>query len=223
MKLTALAAAVALVPALALAAPAKRPPAVSFSVDSFGAFTPAGADPRLAASLGTGATSITNFKFTPAAAKGRSSQIRVAVRASNGALADPAARYAPAAPVLASTNYNLGVAVGWKRFAISGDVATAASAIPDLGKRDSAVVGVSYDLKKFTGRVAVGAERDRSRFTALQRGDSYSVDFGGAYKLSRRVALTGGVRYRVEEQRAATLSDERADSKAVYVGTALKF
>jgi hypothetical protein len=71
--------------------------------------------------------------------------------------------------------------------------------------------------------VAVGAERDTSRFSALNRGDAYSVDVGGAYRIGRRVAVTGGVRYGIEKERAATLTDDRADSKAVYVGTALKF
>ena len=225
IKWTALAATVSLVPALALAAaPDKRPAPLSFSLDSIGSFTPAGADPKLAAKLGVGATSISGFKFTPSAANGRPSQVRVAVRAGAGRAADEAlARFSPSAPAITPSSYNLGVAVGWKRFALSGNVASAASGNPDLGRRESAVAAVSYDLKKFTGRVAVGAERDTSRFSALNRGDSYSIDVGGAYRLGRRVAVTGGVRYGVEKERIATLTDDRADSKAVYVGTALKF
>lgn len=225
MKRIALAATVALVPALALAAaPDKRPAPLSFSIDSIGSFTPAGADPKLVAKLGAGSTAISGFKFTPAAAKGRPSQIRVAVRAGSGRAADQAlSRFSPASPTITPSSYNLGVAVGWKRFALAGGVASAESANPDLGKRESAVAAVSYDLKKFTGRVAVGAERDTSRFSALNRGDAYSLDVGGAYRIGRRVAVTGGVRYGVEKERLETLSDDRVDSKAVYVGTALKF
>jgi len=225
MKWAALAASAALIPALALAAaPDKRPAPLSFSLDSIGSFTPAGADPKLAAKLGSGASSISGFHFTPSAAKGRPSQIRVAVRAGSSNSGDLAlARFSPASPTITPSSYNLGVAVGWKRFALSGDVSSAVSANPDLGKRESAVAAVSYDLKKFTGRVAFGAERDTSRFSALNRGDSYSVDVGGAYRIGRRMALTGGVRYGVEKERIATLTDDRADSKAVYVGTALKF
>lgn len=213
------------VPALALAAaPDKRPPALSFSLDSIGAFTPAGADPKLAARLGAGATSISGFKFTPSAAKGRPGQVRVAVRASASRAADEAlSRFSPATASLAPTSYNLGVAVGWKRFAVSGGVAETASNIPDLGKRESAVAAVSYDLKKFTGRVAVATERDKSRLSALQRGDTYAVDVGGAYRIGRRVAVTGGVRYGVEKDRVDALNDTRSDTKAVYLGTALKF
>ena len=48
---------------------------------------------------------------------------------------------------LAPTSYNLGVAVGWRRFAVSGDVAKVKDADPALGGRESAVVGVSYSLE----------------------------------------------------------------------------
>ena len=48
------------------------------------------------------------------------------------------------------------------------------------------------------------------------------VDVGGAYSLSRRVAVTGGVRYRIDEDRLRA-ADSRRDSQAVYVGTAFKF
>ena len=93
-----------------------------------------------------------------------------------------------------------------------------------LGGRETAVVGVSYSLKRFTGRVAVGADRAEGRpLAALRRGDNYSLDVGGSYSLSRHIALTGGVRYNVERDRATALQDSRRDSQAVYVGTAFKF
>jgi predicted porin len=125
---------------------------------------------------------------------------------------------------LAPASYNLGVAVGWKRFAVAGDVAKVKDADPAIGGRESAVVGVSYSLKKFTGRVAVGADKsDGKPLPALRRGDTYSLDVGGSYSLSKRVALTGGVRYNIERDRLSTLQDNRRDSQAVYIGTAFKF
>ena len=75
----------------------------------------------------------------------------------------------------------------------------------------------------FSGRVAVGAARSDGRIPALVRPDNVSVDVGAAYNISRRVAVTGGVRYRVDQDRIAALSDQRRDSQAVYVGTAFKF
>ena len=222
------AAGLVLTPAFAATTSKKRPPAVSLSFDSLSAFTPANADPKLAAALAGKSLSLTDFKFTPAAAKGRPSQVRVAIRARLDSPSQPPVTQAsaPTAAVtaLAPTTYNLGVAVGWRRFAVSGDVAKTKDADPALGGRESAVVGVSYSLSKFTGRVAVGADRPDGRaLPALRRGDTYSLDVGGSYSLTRHVALTGGVRYNVERDRLSALQDNRRDSQAVYVGTAFKF
>ena len=209
----------------AVAAPEKRKaPAVALSFDPLTSFTPAGADPKLAASFGNRGLSLTDFKFTPAAAKSRPSQIRVAIRARPDAARTRTADATSASPVTALTpaSYNLGAAVGWRRFAVSGDVAKTESRNPVVGNKESAIVGVSYSLKRFTGRVAVGAERDE-RVPALQERENYSLDVGGEYSLSRRIAVTGGVRYNVERDRNAVVQDNRRDSQAVYVGTAFKF
>ena len=222
------AAGLVLTPAFAATSGKKRPPAVSLSFDSLSSFTPANADPKLAAALAGKSLSLTDFKFTPAPAKGRPSQVRVAIRARVNAPTEAAVAQAsaPTAAVnaLTPTAYNLGVAVGWRRFAVSGDVAKTKQPDPAIGGRESAVVGVSYSLKKFTGRVAVGADRaDGKALPALRQGDTYSVDVGGSYSLSRRVAVTGGVRYNIERDRLSALQDNRRDSQAVYIGTAFKF
>ncbi len=219
------AAALLAVPAIAFAASKTRPPAISFSFERITGFTPAAADPRLAAALAGRGIGSDGFKFTPAAAVGRPAQVRVAVRARSLAPVSNRSLEAAAAPAIAGltpASFNLGAAVGWKRFALAGDVAKAVSTDPALGTRKSALVGVSYNLKKFTGRVAVGAERGESRL-GLGQPDNVSVDVGAAYNLSRRIALTGGVRYKVEQDRLAALADQRRDSQAVYVGTAFKF
>ncbi len=219
-----------LTPAFAANAPKKRPAAVSLSADPIFAFTPANADPKLAASIAGKGLSLTDFKFTPAPAKGRPSQVRVAIRAraaesGGNRLTDAdAAAAASSASMLAPVSYNLGVAVGWRRFAVAGDVSSTKEAVPALGGSESAVVGVSYSLKKFTGRVAVGAERSNGDpVPALRKNDNVSFDLGGSYSLSRRVAVTGGVRYQIEHDRMAAIKDDRRDSQAVYIGTAFKF
>jgi hypothetical protein len=203
----------------------KRPSAIALSFDPISSFTPANGDPRLAAAFANKPLALTDFKFTPAAAKGRPSQLRVAIRARVGTPAGAqTAAATPAVAALTPASYNLGVAVGWKRFAISGDVAKVKSPDSALGGRESAVVGVSYSLKRFTGRVAVGADRPDGRpLAALRRGENYSLDVGGSYSLSRRIALTGGVRYEIDRDKVPALKDERRDSQAVYIGTAFKF
>jgi hypothetical protein len=215
--------ALVLTPAFAATSLQKRPSAVSLSFDPVSSFTPANADPKLAAALAGRGLALTDFKFTPAPAKGRPSQVRVAIRA-RAATPAQLADATSAVNALTPTSYKLGVGVGWRRFAVAGDVAKVRSVDPALGGRESAVVGVSYSLKRFTGRVAVGAERiDGHPLPALRRGDNYSLDVGGSYSLSRRIALTGGVRYNVERDRLSAIKDERRDSQAVYVGTAFKF
>ena len=121
--------ALVLVPAIASAKPEarKRPPAVSLSFDRVTGFTPATVDPRLAAEIGSKSLA-SDFKFTPAAPKSRPSQIRVAIRARgadlvSGRAADLASLNANSAVgALTPSTYNLGVAVGWRRFAITGEV-----------------------------------------------------------------------------------------------------
>src|SRR6476661_5321042 len=86
-----------LVPALAAGAVTKaKSPPIAVSFDRIAAFTPAGADPRLAATFANRAPTITDFKFTPAAAKDRPSQIRVAVRAATTATSSRPSALSPA-------------------------------------------------------------------------------------------------------------------------------
>jgi porin-like protein len=218
----------ALSPAIAATSQAKkRPPAVALSFDPISSFTPANGDPRLAKAFANRPLSLTDLTFTPAANKGRPSQLRVAIRAravTRAAAGVAAASAPPTLTTLTAASYNLGVALGWRRFAVSGDVVKTKASDEALGGRDTAVVGVSYSIPRFTGRVAVGADRPNGRpVAALRQGDAYSVDLGGSYSLSHRIDLTGGVRYQVDREHLSALRDERRDSQAVYVGTAFKF
>ena len=220
------AAGLVLSPAFAASDGKKRPPAVSISLSPDFQFTPASADPRLAAAFsGHASAALGDFKFTPAAAKGRPSQVRVAIRAQANSPVQMASN-SSASPVsaLAPVSYNLGVAVGWRRFAVAGDVAKSRAAGSPVDSRESAVVGVSYSLPRFTGRVAVSADRSEGHAVpALRDPDNYALDVGGSFALTRRLSLNGGIRYKIERDRLSTLNDERVDSKAVYVGTAFKF
>jgi hypothetical protein len=218
-----------LTPAIAAETARKKPAPVSLSFNKTSTFTPASADARLAAALGKRSLSLTDLQFTPAPAKGRPSQVRVAIRAradspATSRSAQAAAGMSATPVLLAPASYNLGVAVGWRRLAVSGDVSTT-KGDPALGQRETAVLGVSYSLNKnLTAKAAVGAERgDPTRSSAIRGSDNVSLDLGSTYSLSKRVALTGGVRYRIDSDRLSTLNDHRRDSQAVYVGTAFKF
>jgi hypothetical protein len=207
-----------------------RPGAVAFSFAR--SFTPAQADPRLVAALSNRPLTSSEFNFTPTAAKKRASQVRVAIRAqaitpqssSTGASRTARVALASAAAVtaLAPTAYNLGAGVGWRRFAVDGDVARVKPDALGLGGRDGALVGINYSInRRLTGRLTASADRTDDRVPALSEKRAYAVDVGGAFDINRRLSVTGGVRYRVEKDRLTV--DQRRDGQAVYLGTAFKF
>ena len=189
--------------------------------------TPAVADPRLAAAFARRGLQLGSFRFTPSSASpGKSKAVRVAVRAraASPVQAVRALAETSASPVTAitPTAYNLGAAVGWRRFALSADVAKVEGG-PVPGGREAAEVGLSYAGQKFTGRVEVEAERDMSQLRIVPQEKSYSVGVGGSYRIARNLDVTGGVNYKIQRDRLEPLADERRDSQAVYVGTAFRF
>ncbi|WBH18113.1 porin [Sphingomonas radiodurans] len=195
-------------------------------IRSNGGFTPSAADPRLAAAFARSGLASSDFRFTPSETRQGNRAVTVAVRARTNRTAEDAGRLASVAgPMvgLMPVAYNLGVSVGWKRFAVTGDVARVDLA-GQPGSREVADVGVSYSLPRFTGRVNAAADRALPGAPKVaEDAPSYSLDVGGSYSLTRNVDLTAGVRYKSERERLARLSDDRRDSQAVYVGTAFRF
>jgi hypothetical protein len=201
--------------------------------DSGSRFTPARGDARLAKIVAR-SSSERKFAFTPARVEhDRDDHVRVALRADSNGQGKRAAASAEtravagnsASSALTPNSYNLGVAVGWKRFAVSGDVSQSRSAVPAIADRDRAQVGLSYnDDGKVSPRVSVSGERSASPAPVLAPRDSYSLDVGGKINISKKIAVTGGVRYRIDQDRIdPALEDARRDSQAVYVGTKLRF
>jgi hypothetical protein len=215
-----------LTPALAASTQQKAKntrPAPSFR--GGGLFTPAVADSRLAAEYERRGIRADRFRFTPSAAsRDKSKAVRVAVRARAVTPGETVRGEASALPITAitPTAYNLGLSVGWKRFAVSGDVAKVqGGTIP--GANESAELGVAYLGKKFTGRVQVGANRNEGAHRIIEPDQSYSLDVGGSYSIARNIDVTGGVRYKIQRDRLQPLEDESRDSQAVYLGTAFRF
>jgi hypothetical protein len=224
------AAAVALTPAIGasdggfLGRPSLRMIGGSTSV---GTFTPASADPRLAALLARSGLNNSGFRFTPSAAAGKNRAVTVAVRARTvGAPVAMVANVATgAAPTIgiAPVSYDLGAGVGWKRFALTGDLRRFdAGALP--GSRVSADLGVSYNTSKWSTRVQLAAERPVGNAPRTLAGtESLAVDVGGSFRLTHNLDVTAGVRYKTERERLDRIQDNRRDSQAVYVGTAFRF
>ncbi len=197
---------------------------------SIGYFTPAAADPRLAAIFARGGLNNQGFRFTPVAV-GRNRAVTVAVRATSGNRMPAFMNVAPQVAAIAAApatglqplSYSLGAAVGWKRFALTGEADRVdIGALP--AARERANVGVSYNARKWSSRLQVAAERPIGQAPRTINGtESLSVDVGGSYRLTRNFDVTAGVRYRQDRDRLETRVDERRDSQAVYVGTAFRF
>jgi len=187
-----------------------------------GAFTPSSADPRLAAAFARAGLSSRGFRFTPSERDERAITVAVRSRATRGP--DAADRTVAAVPNVGLTPiaYNLGVAVGWRRFAIQADAARVE--LPgQAGGREAVDVGVSYSLPRFSTRVRASADRPSPEAPRMIDGvRGYSLDVGSSYSLTRNLDVTAGVRYRSDRERLARI-DDRRDSQAVYLGTAFRF
>ena len=228
MGASALAALLCLAPAAADAKPRKAAPHAIGPSAGFGAFTPAAADPRLAAAFARNGLGTNNFqggafRFTPAASgSGKRREITVAVRAHTLSRAE-AARALAVSTEVAPSAYSLGLSVGWKRFAISGDVARLNGGLLQNG-RDSADIGLSFSGKRWATKLDLAADRDKPD-GAPQLGidQSWSVGLGGTYALTHSIDLSGGIRYKTQKDQLQSLADDKHDSQAVYLGTTFRF
>jgi Gram-negative porin len=226
VSVTALAA-LSLVLTPALAANNNQRIAAARAAPRGGTFTPAIADPRLAAELARRGVQPNLFRLTPSVAPGTGKAVRVALRGHASAPAaaahGTAEASASAVTAITPTVYSLGASVGWKRFALTGDVdRVEGGAVP--GAREQAQVGVSYSLKRFTARAEAGVARsDATTPTVVADPETYVVGVGGSYRIARNFDVTGGVRYKIQRDRLEPLADQRRDSQSVYIGTAFRF
>ena len=224
----------AIVASLALLSPAFGASTMTSSIrsplslgprDGIGAFTPAATDARLAAALSRSGFLSSGFRFTPASSVRLNRSVTIAVRSRTNRpdLAGDQADLVKAATLpIAPIAYNLGAAVGWRKFAVTGDMQK--MDLAGLGRRDTVDVGVSYTNKRLTTRVQLAADRTSGPAArAILGGSAVSVDFGSSYSLTRNLAVTAGVRYRADRDRLLPQNDTRRDSQAVYVGTAFRF
>ncbi|MGN6375277.1 MAG: hypothetical protein ACTHMG_06950 [Sphingomonas sp.] len=227
------AAAVAVTPALgyALAGGGDAPRGDTFGIfGGIGSFTPTSADPALAAALAKSGLKATGFRFTPSEARdedhhditvqvhGRTARSSHRAQPDQIADEDDSVRLAPIA-------YNLGMSVGWKRFALSGDV-THVDLAGQPGSRQAADVGVSYTGRRASARVKVETQKPLDDAPVMvQEAPSSTIDVGGSYSLTRNLDVTAGVRYKSEQndQRLRYLDDNPRDSQSVYIGAAFRF
>lgn len=211
-------------------------------------FTPANVDPELTRRVQERiAARGKAIRFTPAGSMidGRST-VTVAVRVDGetaraisvrtalaGAQTEPGTR----SVTLAGTRYNLGIARGYQSFAkpaaspvVAGvrDIGLRDIGLRDIGMPDLAQYTPSEGVKerpsRFQTRLELANEETKGRTRGTLEGlGEQSVDLSGAYRVTRNLDVTAGVRVSQDRDRLTPLSDGVEDSKAVYVGTQFRF
>jgi hypothetical protein len=208
------------------------------SLKTLATFTPASADPEMARMMEARGTVAGMVRFTPAGRdKNAGRAVTVAVRVDEEAaqaisvrnaintVREPAAQ--EAAPRIAPTRYNLGLARGYRSFAQAPALSQPLSmaAIPDLSQFVPSP-GVREEPSRFAARIELG-EEERPNTPAPRSLDAVgdqSLDVAGSYRLTRNLDVTAGVRYQQDRNRLSPLPNlEQLDSQAVYVGTQFRF
>ncbi len=187
------------------------------------------------------ATAERAFRFTPsgkvdsrrAFSVGVTSRVTAPVVDTSRAAAVPV-EVAQATPTVPAA-YNVDLAVGWHNFAVSGGYARSDTfgALPQAlslslasPRREAVDAGVSYRGASWKTSLQIAAEEGPSLLLSPLASPTpslverrYSVEVGGAYLLTPRLSVNGGLKYK------ETLSptDPLRRDQAVYLGTAFTF
>jgi hypothetical protein len=223
-------------------------PAFAAKIDNrykplIGSFTPAGVDARLAEKFagkfeGQAQTfSSSRFPFTPAGIDvSRNRTMTVAARADSSltinavSVRNILAGIEPGtAPLtrLNPSNYSLSAARGWQGFTLPKTQKIAPPApISDLSGHSN--FRLDEKAKAPASRFSTNVKLDEVREAAPSpRGNGasgeYKVDVGTSFSITRKLAVTAGVRYNSERDRMIPQTNNAQDSEAVYVGTKIRF
>ncbi len=170
------------------------------------------------------------FPFTPASVADKERSVTIAVRVDPAAARAITVRGRALAQQdaeatrlrIAPTGFSLGVSRGYRNFA--QDIAQAAPPVDlsDMHKYSLAPSRKS-DGSRFSPRISLEDKPTTGRAPRTFAVDGNEVDLGGAYRVTRNLAVTAGVRYSQERERLTPLTDGKQDSQAVYVGTQFQF
>lgn len=191
---------------------------------SLGSFTPSLVDPTRSAAVRVQAAE-RSFRFTPSGKAGDRKALtlgltsRVVAPVTTARTAVAAAT--PALDGLTPTGYNLGVAVGYQGFSLSGGYSRLESALGP--HREGVDLGLSYRGARWKASLQASGELpSHAAVDPLALDKRYAVELGGAYALTPRLSLQGGMRYQLITPLDPRLSGEREDP-SVYLGTSFRF
>ncbi|EMD83998.1 porin [Pacificimonas flava] len=123
-----------------------------------------------------------------------------------------------------------GVDVGYAGFSLTGDYNRGEGRI-EGSQRERVDVGFGYAAKEWRADVRAGASQpsDANLIVPEPVGEALSVELGGAYAVSSRLAVKGGVRYDRIHPEAFTRdfvnrdAETAKDTGTVYLGTSFSF
>ncbi|HEX7753466.1 MAG TPA: hypothetical protein VF440_13825 [Novosphingobium sp.] len=200
-------------------------------------FTTTAADARLATAVPVRSLAQGHqFRFTPAGTPTRPDRsVTVAVRVdpqTARAITVRGTRLAEA-PVsgatplrIAPTVFTLGVSRGYQSFAqglvTPSDIRRIE--MPDIATFRAGGTGAPGAPSRFSPRITLDDREAAGRAPRTFAGDKDPlVDVGGAYRVTRNLDVTAGVRYSQDRERLQSLTDGKQDNQAVYVGTQFRF
>lgn len=127
---------------------------------------------------------------------------------------------------IAPNAFNLGVSRGYHNFGqnLVPPADSPKAEMPDL-TRFSLAPGAKPNDSRFSPRIVIDEKQAAGRAPRTFAGDKDDrVDVGGAYRVTRNLDVTAGVRYSQERDRLLPLTtDGKQDNQAVYVGTQFRF
>lgn len=219
--------------ASAAALKSKKPPKVKVVAEasvteklragSLGSFTPSLVDPARSAAIRAQAVE-RSFRFTPS---GKSSDRKaLTLGLTSRVVAPTASRTAVASAAidgLTPSGYNLGVSVGYQGFSVSGGYSRLESGLVG-SSREGVDLGLSYRGNRWKASLQASGETPShlSSGEDLLLDKRYAVELGGAYALTPRLSLQGGMRYQLITPLDPRLTDDREDP-SVYLGTSFRF
>jgi hypothetical protein len=83
--------------------------------------------------------------------------------------------------------------------------------------------GAAPDSSRFAPRIALDEREKTGRSPRTFEQNDQQVDLGGAYRVTRNLDVTAGVRVTSDRDRLRPITDGRQDNQAVYVGTQFRF
>ena len=126
---------------------------------------------------------------------------------------------------IAPTGFSLGISRGYRNFAETVTPPVSRNRSADLADVRSFKMAPSDkpDNSRFSPHIVLDEKRPTGRAPRTFAADGNEVDLGGAYRVTKNLNVTAGVRYSQERERLSPLTDGKQDNQAVYVGTQFSF